>query len=310
MRMKQNNLMKNLSLKVIGGIVFGIAAIIGIAMTIAFTEPTAGPTGFSEPVNTDDKGDLRDLVGTSNSTTESATTLFNYLRKIDASPSAESEPSVGGDGFLQGLIGAASPASGDGSTLFKYMKKIDDVVGEDMFAKQSLATIDDRSAVYTAEEVGWEEVPSSPFTAAAAAIDYAGNNGETDLYSGTVKKDLRTGLWWTDRSSLTLSNSFADAIDGERPSGGHSIGFCNALNTYNAGAGFADHTNWYLPTQKELQQAYIDGSNHNLPSPDDLFWSSTEYYGNPDSAWRVTLYYGSTTHTTQTTASYVRCVRR
>ena len=59
--MKQNslirNLLKNLSLKAIGGIVFGIAAIIGIAMTVAFTEPTSGPTGFSEPADANDTGD-------------------------------------------------------------------------------------------------------------------------------------------------------------------------------------------------------------------------------------------------------------
>jgi hypothetical protein len=56
-KIKQNNLIKNLSAKVIAGLIFGIAAVIGITMTIAFTEPTSGPTGFSEPTNTDDKGD-------------------------------------------------------------------------------------------------------------------------------------------------------------------------------------------------------------------------------------------------------------
>ncbi|MDF1498799.1 MAG: hypothetical protein P1P85_05635, partial [Patescibacteria group bacterium] len=106
-KIRQNNLIKSLSKRALAGLVFGIMAIIGIVSTIAFTDPTSGPTGFSEPTNSSSTGDLKDLVGTSDSTTESATTLFNYLRKIDASPSAELEPSVGGDGFLLGLIGAA-----------------------------------------------------------------------------------------------------------------------------------------------------------------------------------------------------------
>lgn len=48
---------RKFSVKVFAGLIFGIAAIIGIAATIAFTEPTSGPVGFSEPVNIEDKGD-------------------------------------------------------------------------------------------------------------------------------------------------------------------------------------------------------------------------------------------------------------
>ena len=166
----------------------------------------------------------------------------------------------------------------------------------DPWTLQSLATIDDRSAVYTGEEAIWEAIGTFGIA-------------DTTLLSGEVKKDLRTGLWWSDRSDAQLSNSFANATDGVRPTGGNSIAFCNTLNSAGT-TGFGGYANWYLPTQKELQQAYIDGSNHNLPSPGNYFWSSTEDYGYPDYAWTVTLNYGHTSSNTKTTASYVRCVRR
>ena len=54
---RQNNLIKGLSKHAIAGLVFGVAAVVGIAAVVAFTEPTSGPTGFDEPANTQDKGD-------------------------------------------------------------------------------------------------------------------------------------------------------------------------------------------------------------------------------------------------------------
>ena len=52
-----NNLIKGLSKKVLVGLIFGIAAVAGIALVLSFTEPTSGPTGFREPADTQDKGD-------------------------------------------------------------------------------------------------------------------------------------------------------------------------------------------------------------------------------------------------------------
>jgi hypothetical protein len=64
---------------------------------------------------------------------------------------------------------------------------------------------------------------------------------------------------------------------------------------------------WRLPTQKELMQAYIDGSNFNLSQPATYFWSATEYSGT--SAWLVNLSFGYTTNNTKVIATQVRCVR-
>ena len=50
-------LIKNLSKKVITGIIFGVAIMIGVVAAVAFTEPISGPTGFNEPTNAQDQGD-------------------------------------------------------------------------------------------------------------------------------------------------------------------------------------------------------------------------------------------------------------
>lgn len=162
---------------------------------------------------------------------------------------------------------------------------------------------------YTAEEAAWSAVSGSPFSG-YNSINYAGTGGDLDLISGTVKRDTRTGLWWSDIMAVgavasTTDNQFTLTADGARPTGGNAIGFCNALNTAN----FGGHNDWYLPTQKQLQQAYIDGSANNLSNPDNTFWSSTEYASNAAYAWYVNLSYGGTNHSTKVTRYLVRCVR-
>ena len=184
-----------------------------------------------------------------------------------------------------------------------------------MFVNQKNQTKDDwvnsggTTGEYIGEEATWTTVSGSPF-AGYDSINYAGSGGDLDLYSGTVKQDTRTGLWWSDISAVgasasSTSNVFTLSADGSRPTGGNAIGFCDALNT----ASFGGYTDWYLPTQKQLQQAYIDGSANNLPTPGNNFWSSTEAYTNTANAWYVTLNLGYTYYSLKVTSYYVRCVR-
>ena len=72
-----------------------------------------------------------------------------------------------------------------------------------------------------------------------------------DLDSGEVKRDNRTGLWWSDCSSVggtpsTTDNVFTLTADGSRPTGGHAIAFCDALNSYDSDNGFGGYNDWYL----------------------------------------------------------------
>jgi hypothetical protein len=185
----------------------------------------------------------------------------------------------------------------------------------DPWSPQRLQTKDDwvntsgTTNEYIAEETVWSEVSGSPF-AGYNSINYVASS-TLDLYSGTVKQDTRTGLWWSDAMAVdgggvatTTSNSFALTADGARPTGGNAIGFCDALNTAN----FGGYNNWYLPTQKQLLQAYIDGSANNLPNADYAFWSATEYYNVVSTAWRVSLSFAANGFSTKVTFNYVRCV--
>jgi hypothetical protein len=70
----------------------------------------------------------------------------------------------------------------------------------------------------------------------------------------------------------------------------------------------ADQGNgWRLPTQKELMQAYIDGSYWNLTQPSNTFWSATE--STSTDAWVVRLNSGITNTFNKTDTYQLRCVR-
>ncbi|MDD3284107.1 MAG: DUF1566 domain-containing protein [Patescibacteria group bacterium] len=68
---------------------------------------------------------------------------------------------------------------------------------------------------------------------------------------------------------------------------------------------------WYLPHQKQLMQAYIDGSYGNLEFPGtyDYYWSATTVSDAPGIAWIVLLSNGYTTNYVKFVTYRVRCVR-
>jgi hypothetical protein len=109
--------------------------------------------------------------------------------------------------------------------------------------------------------------------------------------SGTLTKASGTGDATITFSAI--SNGAANAAVGAKT----AKQLCTAMGG-----------SWRLPTQKELMQAYIDGSFWNLTQPSTYFWSATEV--SATSAWTVTLGNGTTTTTNKTsTSNQVRCVR-
>lgn len=127
----------------------------------------------------------------------------------------------------------------------------------------------------------------------------------SDGITGTDKRDPVSGLIW----SQALINT-AGTI-------GFTTGAPTAFTWSSGGTNNTSRTasqlcsdrgdGWRLPTQKELMQAYIDGSNFNLTQPASNFWSATQV--SSTYAWYVNLSNGNTSNNTMTNTYYVRCVR-
>jgi len=193
------------------------------------------------------------------------------------------------------------------------------------YSKQSLIDYDDYkdTSGTTGEEIGEE----------AVWTETAGNMDGDCMDANDVCKDERTGLYWSDKYGSTASNSFTLAdcafftsdprgdYDGTDTDCGNvgsdaeesAINYCATLSLDSNNDG-TDETDWYLPSQKELMQAYIDGAENNIvnagPDSPYSYWSSTEYSYNSSYAWDVLLYLGHVRRSTKTTLFWVRCVRR
>ena len=127
----------------------------------------------------------------------------------------------------------------------------------------------------------------------------------TDGIAGTDKQDPVTGLIWSHR---LRNNSGTIEFSPTAPS---------TFSWDNSHTNNEDRTasqlcsdrgdGWRLPTQKELMQAYVDGSYWNLSQPAANHWSVTE--SSDTIAWYVYLSYGTTSGNTKSNANGVRCVR-
>jgi len=177
--------------------------------------------------------------------------------------------------------------------------------------------------------------------------DYQGEEAEwTEYTSGEdeVWKDERAGLYWSSDQTLTMlaqdpsitnTNTFSamsldtcdyfnsvprSSYDGSDSDCGNAINWCATLD-------FGGRTDWYLPSQKELMLAYIDGmynqAGDTLQEAAEFtvgegyethyggYWSSSEvsYYSN--TAWYVKLDYGyAGSDFKGNTFNGVRCVSR
>ncbi len=148
----------------------------------------------------------------------------------------------------------------------------------------------------------------APITQTTNCTDTVAWTVPSGSIAGSEKQDGRTGLIWSNlvyKSSNTATFSLSSAtdwswnatLDNNVAVGGKTaITLCSSMGN-----------GWRLPTQKELQQAYIDGSFFNLSQSVNSFWSSTSYNG--DSSWLVALSDGFMVSSGQSNTSHVRCVR-
>lgn len=189
-------------------------------------------------------------------------------------------------------------------------------------------TYDPATSLYLPQSlVEWDDYEAGDATGEESAWANTAGTATTGVW-----QDGRTGLYWS-ASQGQNSNIFPDqdhsacpffstartgSYDGLDADCGNAINACGTLSldadNLKAGGDADPETNWYLPTQKELMQAYVDGiynqTNTTFAST-SYFWSSTEFSPTPAVAWLVALNYGATASLAKTTATYyVRCVRR
>jgi hypothetical protein len=107
-----------------------------------------------------------------------------------------------------------------------------------------------------------------------------------------VYKDEITALYWAKDDSLT--RTWESAI------------------TYCEGKTYGFFSDWRLPTQKELSQAYIDGIwslRSTLNMYESLYWSSTTRSDSLSDAWSQYIVRGSTPSYSKSNSLNVLCVR-
>lgn len=289
---KHRKYFTKLGRRMISAIILTLTAVSTFVVYAAFIEPTVAPGASNQDF-------LQNILGADNA--DNAFSSVNVVADNDGSIIERLE-------YIASLLNLPAQANvGD------YEAQKNQIWDDWKGSASSQATLADAWANgqdQNSEEATWETYTDTNLNGALVA-------------SGEVKKDTRTGVYWSNcydttsggGSCDTIANSFvlngviADTDDGLDAEGGAAVDFCEALSLDSNGDG-TDETDWYLPGQKELLQAYIDGAGNNIPEPARYYWSSTETSASSGSAWYVFLHTGYTNGNPKTTLSYARCARR
>jgi hypothetical protein len=141
------------------------------------------------------------------------------------------------------------------------------------------------------------------WTACTAGNNYCGTGD-----SGADAKDESTGLVWSLPCNGSACSSFSDSSPAAYS--WDSSGGNNGSRT--ASQLCSDHAGWSLPHQKQLLQAYINGSYGNVEAAgtNRFYWSATTQSDATTGAWRSSLASALTSTASKSTATpFVRCVR-
>jgi len=170
-------------------------------------------------------------------------------------------------------------------------------------------------------------IPSDSYQGAWTTCDDTNNYCNTNDSTNADKRDNSTGLVWSkkicdDENDYTQTWFWANNCkypnlltgdDGTCDTHGEIACKCVKLTGEDKiGCEDLGDEEWRLPSQKELMQAYINGSWANLSSSHYNYWSATTpSTNNTHRAWRVNLPDGNTYYTTKTNSDgyRVRCVR-
>lgn len=128
-------------------------------------------------------------------------------------------------------------------------------------------------------------------------------------------KDNITGLTWEGKPSSGLraiNNTYTNYGDSRNGDAGAYVTAVNAT-------GLCGHTDWRLPTRDELYSLVdygasmpgvtIDSNWVPAATGNEVYWTSDSNTTNPNFAWFVLFYFGSSVTVDRGSASYVRLVR-
>ena len=175
-----------------------------------------------------------------------------------------------------------------------------------------------------------EDIPADTFTEnwtqCTSANNYCGTDDATVCGGDVCWQDNRTNLVWSDYWNGGENKNWFWANNCAQPESAENPGTCTdnyneacqcvKLTSSKTGCEAWGDGNWRLPHQKELMQAYIDGSWCNspnicaLPHAGYYFWSATTQSNPTHCAWFTSLTNGYTNASTKTSTNDVRCVRR
>jgi len=167
---------------------------------------------------------------------------------------------------------------------------------------------------YTIGSVDYPYGQDSHYSNTPLARSYSGPNAHAVFTADYTTTDNATGLVWKTCSEGKTGAGCAGTAT--TYTWHDSINACSALNTANAGSGYAGRTDWRLPTIQELKSLPLYGAT--LPSIDTLFfpgtpaanhWAATTSAGGPANAWFVSFSTGGFIDSAvKTSAMVVRCV--
>jgi len=159
--------------------------------------------------------------------------------------------------------------------------------------------------------------PTDRYEATWTQCDEVVNNwcGTGDAFAAA--KDENTGLIWSKPCSGVGCSTSAEPADTDYEWTYTDDADNNSLNAdvlCSQDLGTTHDAGWSLPHQKQLMQAYIDGSYGNLEATgvggNRLYWSATTRSNSTTYAWYVNLSNGYTYNRAKTNSTYVRCVRQ
>lgn len=238
---------------------------------------------------------------------------------------------------LKGFAGEKTGESPDSGTTSRIMDTYNDLVNNG-FGYESAGAWGDWGVVWnrirsaSGSSVNYEsqslaEYDDYKYTDGYGAGEIANEESTWSNTATNVWRDDRTGLYWSASQGQFTNNFNANhslcpffaenprgsSYDGLDADCGNAINACATLSLESKTGEGAD-TDWYLPSQKELMQAYLDGIYNKAGHPfttTSRFWSATENSASTSYAWVVYLHNGYTNNDYGKSGScHVRCVRR